>query len=77
MPRKYRDSFGRLFPLKVILFQQKKEASDGWRTFGTIKNNSEKRFTVDYLTRTTKVNECEVQQYYIEESHEAIIDPAE
>lgn len=37
----------------------------------------QKRFTVDYLTKTTKVNEGEVQQYYIEESHEAIIDPAE
>lgn len=35
----------------------------------------QKRFTVDFLTKTTKVNEGEVQQYYIEESHEAIIPP--
>ena len=32
---------------------------------------------MDYLTKTTKLNEGEVQQYYIEESHEPIIDPAE
>lgn len=37
----------------------------------------QKRFTVDYLTKTTKVNEGEYEQYYIEESHEAIIDPEE
>ena len=35
----------------------------------------QKRFTVDYLTKTRKVNEGEVPQYYVERSHPAIIDP--
>ena len=37
----------------------------------------QKHFTVDFLTKKTKVNEGEVPQYYIEHSHEAIIDPQE
>ncbi len=37
----------------------------------------QKRFTVDFLTKKTKVNEGEVPQYYIEHSHEAIINPVE
>ncbi len=37
----------------------------------------QKRFTTDFLTKKTKVNEGEVPQYYIEESHEAIISPEE
>ena len=37
----------------------------------------QKSYTVDYLTKKTKINEGEVPQYYIEASHEAIIDPAE
>lgn len=37
----------------------------------------QKRFTTDFLTKKTKVNEGEVLQYYIEESHEAIISPKE
>lgn len=37
----------------------------------------QKRFTVDFLTKKQKVNEGEVKQYYIEHSHEAIIDPQE
>ena len=37
----------------------------------------QKRFTVDFLTKTMKQNEGEVPQYYIEHSHEAIIDPVE
>lgn len=36
----------------------------------------QKCFTVDYLTKKIKVNEGEVPQYYIEDDHEAIIDPA-
>ena len=35
----------------------------------------QKTFTVDFLTKKKKVNEGEVQQYYIEESHPAIIPP--
>ena len=34
----------------------------------------QKRFTTDYLTKTMKVNEGEVPQYYVENSHPAIID---
>ena len=34
----------------------------------------QKSFTVDFLTKKMKVNEGEVPQYYIEDSHEAIID---
>ena len=34
----------------------------------------QKSFTVDFLTKKTKVNEGEVPQYYVEESHPAIID---
>lgn len=37
----------------------------------------QKKFTVDFLTKKQKINEGEVPQYYIEESHEAIIDPVE
>jgi DNA invertase Pin-like site-specific DNA recombinase len=37
----------------------------------------QKKFTVDFLTKKVKVNEGEVPQYYIEESHEAIIEPEE
>lgn len=34
-----------------------------------------KRFTVNFLTKETKVNEREVPQYYVENNHEAIISP--
>ena len=37
----------------------------------------QKKFTVDFLTKKQKVNEGEVPQYYVEHSHEAIIDPLE
>ena len=37
----------------------------------------QKKFTVDYLTKKMKTNEGEVPQYYVEESHEAIIPPDE
>lgn len=37
----------------------------------------QKRFTTDFLTKKTKVNEGEVPQYYIEDSHPAIISPEE
>lgn len=37
----------------------------------------QKSFTVDFLTKKTKVNEGEVPQYYVDESHPAIIDPKE
>ncbi len=35
----------------------------------------QKSFTTDFLTKKKKVNEGEVLQYYIDESHEAIISP--
>jgi len=35
----------------------------------------QKRYTVDFLTKKQKINEGEVPQYYVEGSHEAIIDP--
>ena len=35
----------------------------------------QKCFTVDFLTKKQKVNEGEVPQYYVENDHEAIIDP--
>lgn len=37
----------------------------------------QKKFTVDFLTKKTKRNEGEVQQYYVENSHPAIITPEE
>lgn len=37
----------------------------------------QKRFTVDFLTKTMKVNEGEIPQYYVEQSHKPIIDPEE
>ena len=37
----------------------------------------QKSFTVDFLTKKTKVNEGEVPQYYMEDSHPAIIEPWE
>lgn len=35
----------------------------------------QKKFTVDFLTKRQKVNEGEVPQYYVENSHPAIIEP--
>ena len=37
----------------------------------------QKKFTVDFLQKKMKVNEGEVPQYYVEHSHEAIIEPEE
>lgn len=37
----------------------------------------QKAFTVDFLTKKMKVNEGEVPQYYVENSHPAIINPQE
>lgn len=37
----------------------------------------QKKYTVDFLTKKMKVNEGEVPQYYVENSHEAIIEPSE
>lgn len=35
----------------------------------------QKTFTTDFLEKTKKINEGEVPQYYVEDSHPAIIDP--
>lgn len=35
----------------------------------------QKSYTTDYLTKKTKVNEGEIPQYYVEDNHEAIIQP--
>jgi len=37
----------------------------------------QKKFTVDFLTKKQKTNEGEVPQYFVEHSHDAIIDPIE
>lgn len=37
----------------------------------------QKKFTVDFLQKKMKTNEGEVPQYYVESSHEAIIEPIE
>ena len=37
----------------------------------------QKQFTVDFLTKKIKINEGEIPQYYIEQSHDAIISPNE
>ena len=37
----------------------------------------QKKFTIDFLTKKMKVNEGEVPQYYVENSHPAIIQPEE
>lgn len=37
----------------------------------------QKGFTVDFLTKKRKVNEGEVPQYYVKNSHQAIIEPEE
>lgn len=37
----------------------------------------QKRYTVDFLTKKTKINAGEVPQYYVEESHPWIIEPSE
>ena len=37
----------------------------------------QKKFTTDFLTKATKVNEGEVPQYYVTASHPEIIDPEE
>ena len=54
-----------------------------WTTVSSILTNEkykgdarlQKTFTVDFLQKKTKINEGEVPQYYVEGSHEAIIDP--
>ena len=38
---------------------------------------TQKRFTVDFLTKELRINNGEVPQYYVEGSHEAIIAPKE
>lgn len=35
----------------------------------------QKSYTVDFLTKKTKINEGEIPQYYVEDNHEAIISP--
>lgn len=35
----------------------------------------QKSFTVNFLTKETKINEGEIPQYYVEKNHEAIIEP--
>lgn len=40
-----------------------------------IKHHFQKKFTVDFLTKKQKVNEGEVPQYYVANSHPAIIEP--
>ena len=35
----------------------------------------QKKFTTDFLTKKQKINEGEVPQYYVEESHPAIVSP--
>lgn len=35
----------------------------------------QKSYTVDFLTKKTKINKGEVPQYYVEHDHEAIIEP--
>ena len=37
----------------------------------------QKKYTADFLTKKRKINKGEVPQYYVEKSHEAIIDPIE
>lgn len=37
----------------------------------------QKQFTVEFLTKKRKINEGEIPQYYIEQSHDAIISPDE
>ncbi|MCM1007899.1 MAG: recombinase family protein [Ruminococcus flavefaciens] len=37
----------------------------------------QKKFTVDFLTKKQKINEGEITQYYVENSHPAIISPEE
>ena len=37
----------------------------------------QKKFTTDFLTKKMKVNEGEVPQYYVEQSHAAIVEPLE
>lgn len=36
----------------------------------------QKRYTVDFLSKKKKVNKGEVPQYYVEGSHDAIIEPS-
>ena len=43
----------------------------------TIISLCQKTFTVDFLTKKTKKNEGEVPQYYVENSHPAIVSPEE
>jgi site-specific DNA recombinase len=42
---------------------------------GVRENVLQKSYTVDFLTKKTKINEGEVPQYYVENNHPAIIEP--
>lgn len=35
----------------------------------------QKSFTVDFLTKKTKINEGEIPLYYVDDSHPTIIEP--
>ncbi|GHV08965.1 hypothetical protein FACS1894217_12290 [Clostridia bacterium] len=43
--------------------------------FINIKHRFQKSYTVDFLTKKKKMNEGEIPQYYVENSHEGIIEP--
>lgn len=73
-----------------ILMEQNAPAPGGgerWhrRTIESILTNEkykgsallQKKFTVDFLTKKVKINEGEVPQYFVEDSHPPIIDPEE
>ena len=74
----------RLLESKGILSPAKKKKWSESTVLSILKNEKykgdallQKTFTVDFLTKKHKVNEGEVQQYYVEGNHEAIIAPAE
>jgi len=73
--------------LSELGYKPKLEKSKGWHvsTINSILHNEkykgdallQKHYTVDFLTKTRKVNNGEVQQYYVENHHPAIISKEE
>lgn len=60
-----------------MTFQEFRVITVTTKTGGDLKGDAllQKNFTVDFLGHKVKINEGEVNQYYVENGHKAIIDP--
>lgn len=68
-----------LSPKQRLLSQAVEETIESTLTNEKYRGSAklQKRFTIDFLTKTMKVNEGEIPQYWVDHSHEPIIYPDE